>query len=102
MLVRGTAICVQSRSHPWGLLPARTRPRGGGLQTPKWLYGTIDFVGAEGSGYFLLGIWQGEIFLFDPMCLYSKYSECCGEFKKWMKNTKKDFDPHPTSGADLG
>ena len=23
----------------------------------------------------------GGIFLFDPMCLYSKYSEFCGEFK---------------------
>ena len=59
-------------------------PKGGGvpppppLQTPKWLYRTMGFVGA---GDFDLGIWQGEIFLFDPMCLYSKYSEFCGEFK---------------------
>ena len=55
-------------------------PRGGlgALQTPKWLYGTMGFVGA---GDFSLGIRQGEIFLFDPMCLYSKYSEFCGEFK---------------------
>ena len=56
-------------------------PKGGGggpLQTPKWLYRTIGFVGA---GDFVLGIWQGEIFVFDPMCLYSKYSEFCGEFK---------------------
>ena len=30
---------------------------------------------------FVLGIRQGEIFLFDPMCLYSKYSEICGEIK---------------------
>ena len=22
--------------------------------------------------------------------------------QKWMKNTKKDFDPDPTSGLDLG
>ena len=59
-------------------------PKGGGvpppppLQTPKWLYRTMGFVGA---GDFVLGIWQGEIFLFDPMCLYSEYSEFCGEFK---------------------
>ena len=61
----------------------RTRPhRGWGgypppppLQTPKWLYRTMGFVGA---GDFVLGIRQGEIFLFDPMCLYSKYSEFCG------------------------
>ena len=41
----------------------------------------MGFVGARGAGYFVLGIRQGEIFLFDPMCLYSKYSEFCGEFK---------------------
>ena len=67
-----------------GPILVRTRPqRGGGyppplLQTPKWLYRTMGFVGA---GDFVLGIWQGEIFLFDPMCLYSKYSEFCTEFK---------------------
>ena len=65
-----------------GLLPARTRPKegggGGALQTPKWLYGTMGFVGA---GDFVLGIRQGEIFLFDLMCLHSKYSEFCGQFK---------------------
>ena len=30
---------------------------------------------------FCFSIRQGEIFLFDPMCLYSKYSEFRGEFK---------------------
>ena len=71
--------------HPRGPILVRTRPqRGGGgappppLQTPKWLHRTMGFVGA---GDFVLGIQQGEIFLFDPMCLYSKYSEFCGEFK---------------------
>ena len=38
-------------------------------QTPKWLHGTMGFVGAGGAGDFVLGILQGEIFLFDPMCL---------------------------------
>ena len=64
-----------------GLLPARARSGGGGgglLQTPKWLYGTIGFVGARD---FVLGIRQGEFFLLDLMCLYSKYSEFGGEFK---------------------
>ena len=68
----------------WGLLPARTRPQGwvgGALQNPKWLYGTMGFVGARGAGDFVLGIRQGEILLFDPTCLNSKYSEFCGEFK---------------------
>ena len=64
---------------PWGPILVRTRPqRGGGdtpppLQTPKWLYRTMGFMGAGGAGDFVLGIWQGEFFLFDPMRLYSKY-----------------------------
>ena len=76
--------------NPWpspmggGGLPARTQPQGrrgggGALQTPKWLYGSMDFVGARGAGDFLLG--RGNFFLFYPMCLYSKYPEFCGEFK---------------------
>ena len=68
----------------WGPILVRTRPqRGGGyppppLQIPKWLYRTMGFVGA---GDFVLGIRQGEIFLFNPMCIFSQYSEFCGEFK---------------------
>ena len=56
-------------------------PKGGGggaLRTPKLSHGTMCFVGA---GDFVLGIRQGEIFLFDPMCLCSKYGEFRGEFK---------------------
>ena len=71
-----------------GPILVRTRPQRGGvpppppLQTPKWLYRTMGFVGARGAGDFVLGIWQGEIFLFDPMCLsVCLYSELCGEFK---------------------
>ena len=78
------ALCRNAPSEKGarGPILVRTRPqRGGGspppLQTPKWLYRTMGFMGA---GDFVLGIWQGEIFLFDPMCLYSKYSEVCGEF----------------------
>ena len=60
-------------------------PKGGGgpppLRTPKLSHGTRCFVGAGGAGDFVLGIRQGEFFLFHPMCLYSKYSEFCGEFK---------------------
>ena len=61
-------VCFLIRSHP-------------PLQTPKWLYRTMGFVGAGGAGDFVLGIRQGEIFLFDPMCLNSKYSEFYGEIK---------------------
>ena len=46
-------------------------PKGGGaLQTPKWLYGTMGFVGA---GDFFFRRTAGGNFLFYPMCLYSKY-----------------------------
>ena len=55
---------------------------GGGLYRPQnGCYGTMGFVGTRGAGDFVLGIQQGEIFSFDPMCLHSKYSEFCGEFK---------------------
>ena len=54
-------------------------PKGGGgggaLWTPKLPHGTMCFVGARGAGDFVLGIQQGEFLLFDPMCLYSKYSK---------------------------
>ena len=62
-------------------------PKGGGgappppLRTPKLSHGTVCFVGARGAANFVLGIRRGGIFLFHPMCLYSKYSEFCGEFK---------------------
>ena len=60
--------------------------KGGGgpppLRTPKLSHGTMRFVGgAGGAGDFVLGIRHREFFLFDPMCLYSKYSEFRGEFK---------------------
>ena len=69
-------------------------PKGGGgrtppLRTPKLSYGTMCFVGAGGAGDFVLGIRQGEIFLFNPVCLYSKYSEFRGEFKNGGKAQKR-------------
>ena len=52
---------------------------GGGSTDPKIV--ARNNVLSGGAGDFVLGIRQGETFLFDPMCLYSKYSEFCGEFK---------------------
>ena len=72
------------------------------LQTPKWLYGTMGFVGVGGAGDFVLGIRQGEIFLFDPCVSILKILRILWRIQKWMKNTKTDFDPDPTSGLDLG
>ena len=83
---RGLVINAEYQVCPRGVLLVRTRTQGGGVppppsQTPKWLYRTMGFLGDGGAGDFVLGIRQAEIFLFDPMCLHSKYSEFCGEFK---------------------
>ena len=80
----GVRATVRERARgegPRGPILVRLRPPPPLLQTPKWLYRTMGFVGAGGARDFVLGIGQGEIFLFDPMCLYSKCSEFCGEFK---------------------
>ena len=39
---------------------------GGGSTNPEWLYGSMGFVGATGSGDFVLGIRQGEIIFVLP------------------------------------
>ena len=88
-----------------GLALAGTRPqRGGGgghppppLRTPKLSHGIVWFVGAGGAAYFVLGIRRGEFFLFHPMCLYSKYSEFCAEFKNGRKAQKGYVATLPTS-----
>ena len=75
---------------PRGVDPLRLGPQMDGmshrgdplpLRAPEWLYGSMGYVGTGGAGDFVLGIRQGEFFLCYPMCLYSKYSEFCGEFK---------------------
>ena len=48
-------------------------PKGGGdppSTDPKMVVQNNGLVGARGAGDFVLGIRQGEIFLFDPMCLF--------------------------------
>ena len=87
-------MCIINQHQHTGADPGQDpTPKGGGggaLQTPKWLYRTMGFVGAGGTGDFVLGIWQGEIFLFDPMCLYSKYSDFV-ENSKMAEKHKKGF-----------
>ena len=78
-------------------------PKGGGvppspLQTPKLLYRTMGFVGA---GDFVLGIWQGEILVLDPMSVL-KILRNLWRIQKWLKSTNKDFNPDLASGSDLG
>ena len=67
-------------------------PRGGTPpppQTPKRLHRTMGFMGAAGTGDFVLVLWQRVNFCFHRMCLYSKCSDFEGDFKygKDMLNT---------------
>ena len=93
-----SAARCERRARSTGAAPGQgPTPRGGGapppLRTPKWLYRSMGFVGAGGAGDFVLGTWKGEFFWFDvSMCLYSKYSEFCGDVKNGRK-TQKTFSP---------
>ena len=57
------------------------------LQTPKWLYRTMGFVGA---GDFVLAYGRGEFFCL-TLCVYTQNTQILWRIQKWMKNTKKDF-----------
>ena len=52
--------------------PTPRRGVGGGGSTDPKMVVTMGSVGARGAGDFFSGIRQGEIFLFYPLCLYSK------------------------------
>ena len=56
-----------------GVLPPST--------DPKMVVQNNGFCGRQRRRRFVLGIRQGEIFLSNLMCLYSKYSKFCGELK---------------------
>ena len=56
------------------------------------------FVAAGGAGDFCFRQAVGEIFFCLTLCVY----RILWGSQKWMKNAKKDFDPDPTSGSDLG
>ena len=62
-------------------------------------------VGVGGAGDFVLGRQPGEIFCL-TRCVYTgpvpKILGILWRIQKWMKNTKKDSDPDPTSGLDPG
>ena len=76
-------------------------PKGGGgppppLQTPKWLYRTMGFVGASFRHT------AGGNFFVRPYVSILKILRILWRIQKWRKSTKKDFDPDPASGSDLG
>ena len=58
------------------------------LQTPKWLYGTMGFVGTRGAGDFVLGIWQGGIFCL-TLCVYTQNTQNFVENSKMDEKHKK-------------
>ena len=61
--------------NPRGLLLVRTRHQN--LQTPKWLYGTMGFLGTQ--DFFLRILRQGEIFL-PQLCIFKTISASWGSF----------------------
>ena len=70
-------------------------PKGGGvppppLQTPKWLYRTKGFVGAGGTGDFVLGIRQGEFFC-STLCVYTQSTQNFAENSILAEEYKKGF-----------
>ena len=75
-------------------------PKGGGYPpSPKWLYRSLGFVGARD---FVLGIRQGGNFCVPPYVSVLKILRILWRIQKWLKSTKKDFDPDPASGSDPG
>ena len=69
-------------------------PKGGGgggaLQTPKWLYRTMGFVG---TGDFVLSIWQGERgkFFCSTLCVCTQNTQNFVENSKMAEKHKKGF-----------
>ena len=61
----------------------------------------MGFVGAGSTGDFALGKRQGEVFFVRPYVSILKILRILRRSQKWMKNTKKDFDPDPTSKSEL-
>ena len=49
--------------------------------------------GAPKDPEIFFGLSEGDKKFFHPMCLYSKCSNFCGEFKYGSKNTKKISTP---------
>ena len=92
---RPLANWAAKRPRSTGPILVRTRPQRGGrvnpppLQTPKWLYRTMGFVGARGAGDFVLGIRQGEIFLF--RCVCTQNTQNFVENSKMAEKHKKGF-----------
>ena len=77
-------------------------PKGGGggaLRTPKLWYGTMCFVGA---GDFRFRHRAGGKIFVRPYVSVLKILKISWRIQKWLKSTKKDFDPDPASGSDLG
>ena len=96
-LLTGVYAFPESRG-PRGVLLVGTQPQGGRggvtphppLQTPKWLYGTMGFVGARAATDFVLGIRQGEFFCL-TLYVYTQNTENFVENSKMDENHKKGF-----------
>ena len=78
--------------YAWGLLPARTRAQGRrARQTPKWLYGTMGFVGAGVAGdFFCLAYGKGKLFCL-TLCVYTQNTQNFVENSQTDDKHKKGF-----------
>ena len=82
-------------------------PKGGGVTPPP---STDPKMGVQNNGFcgrrrrrrFCFRHTAGGNFFVQPHVSVLKILRILWRIQKWRKSTKKDFDPDPASGSDLG
>ena len=92
---------------PRGPILVRTRPQGGGVTPPpstdpKMVVQNNGSCGRQKRRRFCFRHTAGGNFFVRPYVSVLKILRILWRIQKWLKSTKKDFDPDPTSGSDLG
>ena len=56
------------------------------------MFSLWKIVGAKGAGFFF---WppKGKIFFWFTVCVYTQNTQIFWRIQKWVKNTRKKFDP---------
>ena len=91
----------------WGPILVRTRPQRGGGSPPPSTDPTMvvqnnGFCGHQRGRRFCFRHTAGGIFFVRPYVSVLKILRILWRIKKRLKSTKKDFDPDPAPGSDLG
>ena len=89
----------------WGPLLVETRPQrggGGGSMDPKIVVRNNVLCRRQRRRRFCLRHRAGGNFFVRPYVSELKILRISWRIQKWLKSTKKDFDPDPASGSDLG